>query len=367
MKEHLGKIVLALGVVIVLLVSTVAFEVDQLTDIVLVKTFDEVTAVHMGSQPEQAGLHFKWPYPFQRIVRYDMRAQLVEAATSEQITQDKSNVLVGLFCSWRISDPRTFNKSLVEMDKASKMLRDRLPAFGGAAISHHDMNQLINTDPARMQLAQVEEETRKDLQESVRDYGIEIVRVGVKSVSLVGESVKSVIEAQKAEREAEAKDLESAGQSAAKTISARAKTAREIILSFADRKAAEIRSRGMEQAAEIYKQFGQQPELAMFLRTLESLQAELQKHSVILLDSSVLPGVGWLKTNRPQMADMTVDISGRNAPQPAKAEDKQAQPPAAKPPVDKPVRVGEEKKAESKPAPSKDDKKAPATRPADNR
>ena len=354
MREHLGKIVLALGVVIVLLVSTVAYKVDELTDIVLVKTFDKVTAIRVGSQPNQAGLHFKWPYPFERIVRYDMRAQLIEAATTEQITLDKSNVLVGLFCSWRISEPRTFNKTLVDMDKASKLLRDRLPAFGGATISHHYMSELINTDPSKMKLAQVEEGTRALLQDAVKDYGIEIIRVGVKSVSLVGETVTTVINAQKAEREAEARALESAGQSQAETIRARAKTAREIILSFADRKAAEIRSRGMEQAAEIYKQFGKQPELAMFLRTLESLQAELQKHSIIVLDSSVLPGVGWLKTNRPQMADMTVDLSRRPAPQPAKAEEKQAEPPS-----------GGEKKAP--PAAPKDDKKAPATRPADNR
>ncbi len=349
MREHLGKIVLAFGVVIVLLLATVAYKVDELSDIVLVKTFNKITRVHVGSQSDQAGLHFKWPYPFQRIVRYDMRAQLLEAAIKETNTVDKYNVLVSMFCSWRIADPEAFHQRMVETEKAVDYIRQQLLAAGGTAISEQSMSALINTDPQKMKLREIEDRTRSLMQQAMRmdqaehNTGIEIIRVGIKSISLPGEISTQVINMQKEERNAEAKALEAAGQSEAEAIRARAKTARETILSFADRKAAEIRSRGMQQAAEIYKKFRQEPELAMFLRTLESLQSELQKHAIILLDASVLPSVGWLQTNRPRMADMKMDLAPAPQGQPAKVQEPKTPPPA------------------------KDDKKAPTTRPAQDR
>jgi len=61
-------------VVAALLVSTVAFTVDQSRDIVLVKTFGKTpTFTTRRKKTNDAGLKFKWPMPVQEQVRYESR------------------------------------------------------------------------------------------------------------------------------------------------------------------------------------------------------------------------------------------------------------------------------------------------------
>ena len=76
--RRVGMILVAILVVVILLVSTVAFTVPS-TEIVLVKTFGKTTSVYDGNVGEQAGLKFKWPYPIQRVVRYDARTFVFES------------------------------------------------------------------------------------------------------------------------------------------------------------------------------------------------------------------------------------------------------------------------------------------------
>ena len=68
MKKHLGMFVLALLVAAVLLTGTVGYKVD-ITEYALVKTFGKTTSAVDGRT--EAGLKFKWPWPIQKLVRYD--------------------------------------------------------------------------------------------------------------------------------------------------------------------------------------------------------------------------------------------------------------------------------------------------------
>ena len=61
MKRHIGIIVLALLVFVVLLIITVTYVVDETKDIVLITTFGKITQVVDGR--EDPGLHFKLPWP----------------------------------------------------------------------------------------------------------------------------------------------------------------------------------------------------------------------------------------------------------------------------------------------------------------
>ena len=81
MKKHMGLIAIALIIVAALLACTVFYRVDELKDVALVKTFGKVTRVLRGS--EHAGLHFKWPWPIQSLVRYDSRTRIFEDVSTE--------------------------------------------------------------------------------------------------------------------------------------------------------------------------------------------------------------------------------------------------------------------------------------------
>lgn len=294
MKTHYGMFLLAVGVVALLLVSTVAYTVD-FTEFALIKTFGQTTARIDGR--EQAGLKVKWPWPIQRLVRYDARTAVFEDTANEVATSDKQNLLVTMYCAWRITDPDLFNRTIVTTASAQERLRDLLRAAKKDVVGRHRMEDLINTDPARMQIPAIEEEVLVAVHSPAKEtYGVEIVRVGIKSLGLPKEVTAVVIEAMKEERQRDVRKFEAAGEAQAMAIRERAKAASGQILAFANRKAAEIRSEGDRAAASYYKEFARNERFSMFLRSLESLKAELASKTVILLDGSELPAAEFFRT-----------------------------------------------------------------------
>jgi len=119
--------------------------------------------------------------------------------------------------------------------------------------------------------------------------------VGIKTLGLPESVSDKVIQAMKDERRKEASRYETAGKAEAMAITERAKEASEQILAFANRKASEIRAQGDQAAAEEYKKFGEDWQLAAFLRSLESLKTELQGRTIFLLDGSAVPGVKYFR------------------------------------------------------------------------
>jgi membrane protease subunit HflC len=294
MKRHYGMFLLAVLVVALLLISTVAYTVD-FTEFALIKTFGQTTARIDGRV--QAGLKFKWPWPIQRLVRYDARTAVFEDTANEVATSDKQNLLVTMYCAWRIADPDRFNRTIVTTEAGQERLRDLLRAAKKDVIGRHLMQDLINTDPTKMLIPQIEEEILTAVRDPAREtYGVEVVRVGIKSLGLPKEVTAAVIEAMKEERQRDVRKFEAAGDAQATAIRERAKSASGQILAFANRKAAEIRSEGDRAAATYYKEFARNEPFSMFLRSLESLKAELASKTVILLDGSELPAVQFFRT-----------------------------------------------------------------------
>ena len=163
-------------------------------------------------------------------------------------------------------------------------------------IGRRNMADLVNTDPAKMQIPQIEREIKDAIaNEVLRDYGIEITMVGVKTLGLPTTVSEKVIASMKAERQREAQNYQSAGKAEATAISERAKAASEQIIAFAKRKAGEIRAEGDAAAAAQYKKFQENWQLAAYLRMLESLKIELQGRSIIMLDPSTIPALDFFR------------------------------------------------------------------------
>jgi membrane protease subunit HflC len=299
-------ILLAALVVAALLLSTVAFTVDELKDIVLVKTFGKTTQVYLGK--ENPGLKFKWIYPVQEVVRYDSRTMLFDDTFDQVPTSDKQNLLITMFCAWEIKDPVKFQSTIKTVEAAQDRLRTILRSSKQDVVGRHAMQDFVNTNPDRMKLREIENEVLSQVtRQAMDDYGIHVSMVGVKNLGLTEGVSQGVISTMREERQKDVQKFESAGQAQADAIRARAKSASEKILAFAQAKAHEIESEGDSAAAKYYKEFARNPELGAFLRSLESLKKELQTKTVIVLDSSVLPavkyfseGVSELPTRPPQ-------------------------------------------------------------------
>jgi membrane protease subunit HflC len=317
-------LVLAVSVAAVLLLMTVAYAVDELQDIVLVKTFGRIAAVYQGK--EDAGLRFKWPWPIQRLVVYDRRTSVFEDTSSEVPTRDKQNMLVTMYCAWRIGDGEKFHRRIEDRQAAQERLRDLLRNYKKDVVGRYDMADFVNANPEEMKIATIEKEIFDRVQAEAREnYGIEVVRVGLKSLALPEQVTTAVIDSMKEERQDKVRRLKSEGEAIATAIVERAKAARAKIRKFAERKAEEIRSEGYFAAAKYYELYGDDYKLSMFLRALESFKIWLKERSVILMDPSMFPMLQWMRTGSPSLSDLhgpdrplkIPKITGRSATQPA--------------------------------------------------
>ena len=297
-KGAVATVLMVAIVVLLLLAWMFLFKVD-FTEHVLVRTFGKTTSVLDGA--DDAGLHVRWPF-VQEIVRYDARTFDFEDAANELVTRDHQNITLTTFCAWRIKDPLTFQTAVKDISGGSEQkagqefIRTKLRSAKGSVIGQHNMADLVNTEASRMQITQIEKQLKDALAaEVLRDYGVEVTMVGIKTLGLPESVSEKVIASMKAERQREAQNYESAGQAQAMAIRERAKESAEQILAFANRKAGEIRAEGDAAAAVQYAKFEANWQLAAFLRSLESLKKELQGRSIFLLDATAIPAVGYFR------------------------------------------------------------------------
>ncbi len=313
MKKHMGMVILAALVVLSLVVYSVAYQVDEMSDIYVVTTFGKIADVVNGRDPNQAGLKLKWLYPVQETVRYSATTYLFEDAHDQIQTQDSQNILLTLFCAWRVDDPAKFFRTIKKVqgvDGAEERIRQILRDAKQEVIGRRKLADLINTDPGKMKLPEVEQDILKLVQQRLHsdagrstsgegksgiDYGIEVVMVGVKSLGLPESVTEVVLDSMKEERGTKVQEYEASGKARATAIVERARTAAEQIAAFAKRKAQEIRAEGDAAAAQYYSEFQENEGLAHFLRSLEGLKEELRNHTVIILDGTQLPGLKFLR------------------------------------------------------------------------
>lgn len=301
MKKHMAIFLLAVLVFMILLAYTVAYQVD-FTEYSLINRFGKTVRSLDGST--QAGLHFKWPYPVEKLIKYDARTFVFEDTHSELSTRDKQNVLITLYCAWKISDPALFHSRIEYVDAAQERLRTLLRNYKKEVINQRDMSQLINADPKGMRLEEIERNIMTLIQdEASKSYGIQIVNVGVKRLGLPENVSSAVIDAMKEERQRYVRRYEAQGEAQATAITERAKADSAQIIAFANRQAQNIRSEGDRAAAEYYAMFNENPGLSMFLRSLESLKKELAGRTVMILDGSELPAVKFFREG-PSLVEM---------------------------------------------------------------
>lgn len=296
MKRHLGLIILAGLAMILLLLGIITFTVSS-TDIVLVKRFGKTVRVLDGRDPKDAGLHWKVIYPVEEIVRYDGKTDIFEDASKEISTRDKQTILLNMYCAWRIDDAKTFQKKIKTVQAARDHIRRRFQAKQLSVVGNYDMRDFVNTNPKEMKLAKIESDILAGLREEVQDeYGVEIVRVGIKSLKLGEETSKAVIDAMITERKNEVVRYKSRGEALARAITSRAISGRDQIIAFAERKAKEIRTAGYREAAQSYAKFRDNPQLAMYLRYLTTLRSGLSSNATIWLDGTKIPAIKYFRS-----------------------------------------------------------------------
>jgi membrane protease subunit HflC len=283
MKNVSIPVFLLLLFIVLVLVST-TFQVRE-TESVLVTTFGQTTRTFTAP-----GLRFKWPPPIEWVHRFDSRLRVLEAELGETTTKGAVPVIVNTFVVWRIAEPNVFFNSVGSVTEAETKLISQISDTQNKVIGRHFFSEFVNSDPAKVQFEAVEAEMLSELSSAVKDvYGIEIKTVGIKQLKVSEDVSKDVFERMRKERQRRTEATIAEGTAAARKIQTDADSMQTELLAAADARAKAIRAQGDAEAATYYKLLEQDPQLAMFLRDIESLKKILEKRSTLVIGADAEP------------------------------------------------------------------------------
>jgi membrane protease subunit HflC len=280
---------LALLLVIVLLVSSALFTVDQRQHAIVFQLGEVKEVV------QQPGLHFKWPL-LQNVRLFDMRILTYDDAEPLRfLTQGNRPVLVDSFVKWRINDVRQYYVS-VEGDEFRAATRIRQTVSGAL---RDEFGARALHDVVSGEREQIMSRVRQKVDEDLKRIGVGIIDVRLKRVDLPADVSESVYRRMEAERKRIANEQRSTGAADAEKIRADADRQREVLLAEAYRDAQRVRGEGDAKAAAIYAAaFNQNPEFFSFYRSMEAYRSTFRGRSDLMV---IEPNSDFLRYFRDSM------------------------------------------------------------------
>ena len=276
------RLTIPLIVVVVLAVAYSALFTVTEQEVAIVSQFGRPTRI-----VEDAGPHLKAPLGIHQVIRIDRRTAVFETQVIQLLLGDRNPVVVTCFVAWKVSDPLRFYQSLGDATNAELKLGDLINSEMGTVLGLYELQDVINTEAGAVKLAEIEERIAENTAARAEEvFGIELVRVGLRRFGYPPIVSKAVFDRMKAEREKEASRHRAEGKEKATGIEA--ETDREVaeILANAYKEAEGIKGEGDSEAMRIYAEaYGQDQELFLFLKSLETYENVLDENSTVVLST----------------------------------------------------------------------------------
>lgn len=226
----------------------------------------------------EAGLYARLPWPFENVVKYDMRNQYTESSYLETLTQDKRNIILQSFAIWNVSDPLQYHKSVADNAVAEIYINDLIINASNSVLGKYEMSNVVSADAEKLRLAEIEQAIFEQVKShAAAQYGINVSEVSIMKLSLPDTNLDSVFKQMSADRQKYIDQITAEGQ----------KEASELIYK-ADTEASKIRREGAETAADIKAET--QSEVAKIYAEAQSANKELFQFLLEL--DTVLNSVG---------------------------------------------------------------------------
>jgi modulator of FtsH protease HflC len=256
------------------------FIVIDATEYGLVLRFGRVVRV-----VREPGLYFKRLSPLETVVRLDRRLLTFKPVTAEFLSEDKKNLVIHSLVTWRIADPERFLATAGDRPTAERRLSDVVLTKIGSVVGSHPLAALVSIEGHASQfdtvMGQIVQEARR---QAIAQYGIDLVDIRLRELSLPEQNRANVFERMRAERGNIAMKYRSEGEREFKKVVAEADRGKTRILAEAYREAERTKGEGDAQAMRIYAEaFGKNPQLYKFRRTLQSYEKILAGNTTVFL------------------------------------------------------------------------------------
>lgn len=282
MRRHLISFVTAAVLVTVLVLYLVTYRV-RFSEVAVLTTFSSITGVKTDP-----GSYWKWPWPVQKVYRYDRRVQVFQSPLVECVTNDKKTIIVSVAVGWRVSDAERFHRGVKTVDNARQILVAQANS-DLHVVGRHPLAHFISSNEGDLQFDQIEEEMRRLINQTASaEFGAHIEFVRIVHLALPEKATEAVFKRMREEHENLASQYRTEGRSQAQIIREQANQERDRMLAVARGNAERIKGEGDAEAAEHYRVFAQHPELAIFLAELKALE-EVKPRTTVILDTRTPP------------------------------------------------------------------------------
>jgi len=284
-----NTLTLIIGAVLILIFALLlfVFQVRQ-SEVAVVTTFGNPTRPII-----KPGLYLKWPWPIQRVYKFDQRTQTFEDKFTEGFTADNNTLLTMVYVGWRITDPKTFFPKFADgsVGAAERTLEGIVSNAKGAVVGNHALADFVNADESKLQFDAIEKEIQTLVEAQLRtnDCGIKIEFLGLKKLGLPESVTQTVFDRMTSERKVLADKLQFEGEAEAQKIRSAADRRAAETLANAEAEATRIRGEGEAKAAELLPIFEQNPALANFELRLKALEQSLKERATLIFDERTPP------------------------------------------------------------------------------
>ncbi|HEY3643505.1 MAG TPA: protease modulator HflC [Xanthobacteraceae bacterium] len=242
------------------------------------------------------GLAWKMPAPVESTIDVDLRLRTTSSGLQDVGTRDGLRVLIQAYVAWQVPpEPERIRQFLRAVRNQPDVAAQQLRSFVGSSLeitaASFDLANLVNTDPAKVQLSELESRLRERIDEqALKVYGVTIRQVGIERLTLPTETLNATVARMRAERETVAAERQAEGQRAAAEIASNADRDARVLRAKAKAEAAGIDAKSRLEAADIYGQaYNSAPDLYMLLRSLDTLDTVVGANTRLILRTDAAP------------------------------------------------------------------------------
>ena len=273
MKNPL-TLLIALVIVLFLACYMVLYQV-RYDEVVILTTFGKATDKNIHKTKPWP--YMKWPWPIQGVTRYKTRLRVLEDQLNEIQTADGYALIIKTYVAWRVDaqNPLSFFRRYKSVVLAQNQLNSQVRNIKGV-ISQHNFEELVNTEPGKVRLTQIERTMRDTLAKHFTPEGLQIVQFGILRIELPENVTEGVFENMKKTRERLAAETRDRGEAISNSIRSEAESINKRILAFAEGRAKEIKAVGEKEAMDLMVKFKKDEQFASFLFQIEAVERMFQ-------------------------------------------------------------------------------------------
>ena len=268
----IGFLLLAI-VAVAAAVGFSAFIVNQTHRALVLQFGEPVRAI------DEPGLYWRTPF-IQTVEQFDRRILDLQTDEQEVIASDQKRLIVDAFARYRITDPLAFYKAF----RGEVGARQRLTAIVDSTI-RSVLGRATFIDVVRNKRDALMKQTIKQVNDDVRNLGVEIVDVRIRRADLPEANSQAIYRRMQTERQREAAELRAQGSEQSQRIKSTADKEVTVLLANANRDSERMRGDGDAERNRIYADaFTKDRDFFAFYRSMQAYEESLKgSHTRIVL------------------------------------------------------------------------------------